>query len=718
MITRDGTAGVVSIYQGGTDLTGQANNHLASTPEISLESKNLLDLNGRLNPPPKQDISEAEFHLLLLDRTATEFTFQTFDDDKNRKDQSLIRVLRGTLKQHWEELCYLNNKGAGVFVTINVTAGNRRRKKDVIETRAIWQEDDGEGKPLPCNPHFVIETSPGKFHRLILTRTDQVDEFESIQQRLVLDYGSDKNAADRSRVLRLAGFNHMKDPCQPFLVSVHDFMIAPRWSWDEIKQIFPPVGMTREGNAKTRSTPKTESDATGRLSNPDVDKIQAALNHIDPDVEYNDWVDIGMALHHEFKGSLEGLLIWDKWSAKGRKFQQGECPRKWGTFSNSGDIAIATLFHKAVANGWKGRDRPEEDFASLSSELISPVKEQNQYQIVNAQKFLNTDFPPPNPLYGNTRDALMVRGEGLILAGTGGTGKTTLITDFAVRAAMGEDFLDFKASGPMRILILQAELPMGYYKELLVDQLEGYRSGNPEKVGLVDENLFIAILTAVPNLTVGDTLRRIKAEVERVKADIVICDPFLSFFQLKEENNNTEVRRVLDQFKHIVLAPCNCASLITDHVTKVVAGDNNLPITPRGGEAKRDWCATLLGIRHDKHAKNTKALNLTIQKQRYGPRQDNHFLLHRCDLTRHFVLFNPGETHHKAVATIIDKFGKPISKNDLVQEVSRQMGLSMHAARNTIEKAITTGWIKAEKGKRKSIQHMLGPTYLNQEARS
>ena len=68
---------------------------------------------------------------------------------------------------------------------------------------------------LPIEPHITVESSPGKYHRYILVEDAPLDEVEAVQQRLVDDFGSDPNAKDISRVLRLPGFDHMKNPASP-----------------------------------------------------------------------------------------------------------------------------------------------------------------------------------------------------------------------------------------------------------------------------------------------------------------------------------------------------------------------------------------------------------------------------------------------------------------------------------------------------------------------
>jgi hypothetical protein len=61
--------------------------------------------------PPLTDVidrDEALRFLRLLDPTTEQFTFQTFDDNHDRKDPKLAKVLHGTLDQHFNRLSFLN----------------------------------------------------------------------------------------------------------------------------------------------------------------------------------------------------------------------------------------------------------------------------------------------------------------------------------------------------------------------------------------------------------------------------------------------------------------------------------------------------------------------------------------------------------------------------------------------------------------------------------
>jgi hypothetical protein len=156
------------------------------------------------------DFDMAQSFLEEFDPECKCWTFQTFDDNADRKDKRLARTLHGMLEEHWDTLVDLNQQGAGVFFTVQQTDCRGRKKENITRVRAVFQEDDGDGKELAFIPNIVVESSPGKFHRYFILEDATFDDFTRIQQIMVDVYGSDPNAKDLSRVLRLPGFYHQK----------------------------------------------------------------------------------------------------------------------------------------------------------------------------------------------------------------------------------------------------------------------------------------------------------------------------------------------------------------------------------------------------------------------------------------------------------------------------------------------------------------------------
>ena len=77
-----------------------------------------------------------------------------------------------------------------------------------------------------------------------------------------------------------------------------------------------------------------------------LSEIATVLSYIDPDVGYEKWINIGMAIHSEYP-CMKGLELWDNWSSDGHTYQPNECAMHWDGFEVSDGITIGTLFYYA-----------------------------------------------------------------------------------------------------------------------------------------------------------------------------------------------------------------------------------------------------------------------------------------------------------------------------------------------------------------------------------
>lgn len=82
--------------------------------------------------------------------------------------------------------------------------------------------------------------------------------------------------------------------------------------------------------------------------------IESMLAAIDPDCDYDEWVAIGMAIHHCLEGSPIGLELWDAWSLKGAKYKSfDDLDHRFHGFGKSAEsVTIGTLVHFAEKAGW------------------------------------------------------------------------------------------------------------------------------------------------------------------------------------------------------------------------------------------------------------------------------------------------------------------------------------------------------------------------------
>ena len=227
-------------------------------------------------------INDAERFLSRLRTTEndTNYLFCCYPDPPDLKgNTSIPGGVYGNIRQYEDKLIRYNESLYGVYVTVNKTESKSRKKDDIVLARAIWQEDDGDGKEIKLPPSFTVETSPNKYHRywIIDGGTTDFERWQMIMDVMVNQYGSDPNAKDLCRVMRLPGFNHVKDPSNPFLVHILNGT-GPSYRFDDLCQFFIPEYMKQRAKASyssANSKPRGGEDKEPEYTKDDA--IQAII---------------------------------------------------------------------------------------------------------------------------------------------------------------------------------------------------------------------------------------------------------------------------------------------------------------------------------------------------------------------------------------------------------------------------------------------------------
>lgn len=125
-----------------------------------------------------------------------------------------------------KELSKYNKQGYGIFWCPNP---QKDGKRGVCERLDYWIADiDGGNKKeqgalissLLLFPTFIVESKNG-YHCYWKTDGNATFEnFKEIEKGLVEKLHADKKCTDTSRLLRVAGYYHMKNPQDPYMVNV------------------------------------------------------------------------------------------------------------------------------------------------------------------------------------------------------------------------------------------------------------------------------------------------------------------------------------------------------------------------------------------------------------------------------------------------------------------------------------------------------------------
>jgi len=398
----------------------------------------------------KPDMEAAREFLSALDSDASEFTFQTFDDNYDRKSGGLARVMNGTLEEHFDALCRLSSKGAGVFVTINETDLKGRKADNIIRVRALWVDSDGSPhEPIVehLRPHIVVESSPVNFHDYHLVDGCPKDAFKPAQQRLIDVFGTDKNVNDLPRVMRLPGFPHQKIRAakgltgKQFMVKmVDDTAFFGPSDWEALQaQIDALPNQTADECASTlseRALPNRPRVAPD--SQPSREEVEEVLSYISPNVGYGDWLTVLMGLHNLSQGYLE---LADEWSSQGSKYVPGEVASKWKGFTPNGGIGWGSVCKLAKDNGADLSEIPKKHRVAASGTVsLSDFEDHSAEQTVaSANKGFRLirigalELREPEYLLHPMLEADCMA----LIFGDPGCGKSFLALDLAARISLG-----------------------------------------------------------------------------------------------------------------------------------------------------------------------------------------------------------------------------------------------------------------------------------------
>jgi hypothetical protein len=194
---------------------------------------------------------------------------------KPKPDPLMARFARRTIEEVAQlipELNRLNERGAGIFTTVNRCIG-QRSNDNVTNIRAIHADVDSatdrQCKTLfeSLTPSIIVKSSdPTKLHLYWLLNEAAANEKDAaglLNRVLARDYGADKAATDIARILRPPGFKHMKYRHlgqTPTVTATYNNCV---YSLSEVQAAFPPIQI----DSAKRTTPQNVSH--------DLSKVEA-----------------------------------------------------------------------------------------------------------------------------------------------------------------------------------------------------------------------------------------------------------------------------------------------------------------------------------------------------------------------------------------------------------------------------------------------------------
>lgn len=133
-----------------------------------------------------------------------------------------------------------------------------------------------------------------------------------------------------------------------------------------------------KGASRKASVPTTYPHHNDLPHSEKLAKVEAALEHVDPNCGYDEWIRYGMAIKAELGDG--GFAVWDAWSARSDKYQGGkETTSHWRSFVGNG-VTGGTLYRAALDAGWRP---PRALPAANDNRRTAPTIDQETGEIVD-----------------------------------------------------------------------------------------------------------------------------------------------------------------------------------------------------------------------------------------------------------------------------------------------------------------------------------------------
>ncbi len=305
---------------------------------------------------------------------------------------------------------------------------------------------------------------------------------------------------------------------------------------DTVAELDAPAIDLIRARFKRDAAPAVDAGPVDPLGLTDAQLAQA-LDALPVDLDYDTWLSVGMALHHE-RGS-DGFDLWDTWSQRSPKYTTREYGwDRWRSFGrgNGAPVTIRSLVHLANEHGaglmLNGPASPAEFEAAVQAPVAgTPAR----FQPVPIGEFAGR-APPRWIVKG-----VLPQAELVVLFGESGSGKSFVALDLAMAIALGLPWRERRVRQG-RVVYIAAEGAGGFRNRCVA-----YAAAKTPHA--LDPAIPFDVIPDAPNLLLKDDALAVAKAIGR--ADVVIVDTFAQVTPGGNENAGEDMGKALAHCKGI-----------------------------------------------------------------------------------------------------------------------------------------------------------------------
>lgn len=164
---------------------------------------------------------------------------------------------------------------------------------------------------------------------------------------------------------------------------------------DKFEELAAARGWTRKRRSGAARELGTDEDAFEKYKPVLALSYEKVLDTLDDlpndDADYDAYLRVGCALHHQFKGEEDGLKLWHEWAEKSTKYDSADLNRRWGSFGHGPDTAtFASLIWSANEHRRNREDKAFEHAIDRAKRVATMSLLGDVKQVI--AKVINTDF--------------------------------------------------------------------------------------------------------------------------------------------------------------------------------------------------------------------------------------------------------------------------------------------------------------------------------------
>lgn len=301
-----------------------------------------------------------------------------------------------------------------------------------------------------------------------------------------------------------------------------------------------------------------------------VEQMEELLSALDPNMSRDDWIRIGLALHHEGQGDDTGFELWDEWSSDGATYPGTEGLRtQWDSFDRRKgqrrrQVTMATVIKMAKDAGYRAPKWEADNLRHLVEEELEKLP---QVDGVRTPEGFSGKFPiysAGDPILHQPCEwyikGVIPKADLIVLYGASGSGKSFVALDMAAAIAQGVPWQGHRVN-KANAVIIAAEGAGGVGK-----RIRAYC----KRHGINEADFDIGVINVPPDVIKDVDIAELAKALKAVAADIFVIDTFAQVTPGKNENSSEDMGRALGNIRTLTQVT-GATALIVHHAGKDAA---------------------------------------------------------------------------------------------------------------------------------------------------